>query len=288
MLGQIDSFEFLDPYVCATEKSAEIYDAVKLNSSFDEEYTKKLRKFCSTLCEYNPKDRFLQCLRLRIDSIEQEKSLFRESLVGALELDPLNAEIYQIGIEYYAKNKYLDEEKNLIQILNLLLQSMKSINGSGFNKQRILDKLKDFQAKDPVILNGLLAVEIIASPQNNVRPEQAIDVCTDIISANCARPWIYSVMLNCSFSTDKKSLHATVINCFAQRLDKCFSKRESFFNRYAFALLLNLNKNYSDALQISSLLARDYPKSEEAQLQYMINLNACGRLELARKQLKMH
>ena len=40
---------------------------------------------------------------------------------------------------------------------------MKSINGSGFNKQRILDKLKDFY-KDPIILNGLLAVEIIASP----------------------------------------------------------------------------------------------------------------------------
>ena len=117
MLGQIDSFEFLDPYECATEKSAEIYDAVKLNSSFDEEYTKKLRKFCSTLCEYNPTDRFLQCLRLRIDSIEQDKFHFRESLVGALELDPLNAEIYQIGIEYYAKNKYHVEEKNLIQIL---------------------------------------------------------------------------------------------------------------------------------------------------------------------------
>ena len=64
-----------------------------------------------------------------------------------------------------------------------------------------------------------------------------------------------------------------------------FFKKRKLFNRHAFALLLNLNKNYSDALQISSLLARDYPKSEEAQLQY-INLNACGRLELARKQLK--
>ena len=65
-----------------------------------------------------------------------------------------------------------------------------------------------------------------------------------------------------------------------------FFKRESFCNRHAFALLLNLNKNYSDALHISSLLARDYPKSEEAQLQYMIDLNACGRLALAQKQLK--
>ena len=117
-----------------------------------------------------------------------------------------------------------------------------------------------------------------------MRPEQAIDVCTDIISANCARPWIYSVMLNCSFSIDKKSLHATVINCFAQRLDKCFQKEKVLI--VCLALLLNSYKNYSDALQISSLLARDYPKSEEAQLQYMINLNACGRFELARKQLK--
>ena len=105
---------------------------------------------------------------------------------------------------------------------------MKSINGTGFNKQRILDKLENFQAEDPIILNGLLAVEIMASPQNTVSPEQAIDVCIDIISENCARPWIYPVMLNCSFSTDKKSLQSTVINCFAQGLDKCFSKRESF------------------------------------------------------------
>ena len=286
MRSQIDSFEFLDPYICATEKSAEIYNAVKLNTSFGEEYTKKLRKFCSTLCEYNPKDRFLQCLRLRIDSIEQEKSLFRESLVDALELDPLNLESYRIGIEYYAKNKCHAEEKNLIQILNLLLQSMKSINGTVFNKQRILDMLKDFYTEDPIILNGLLAVEFMACLQNNVSSEQVIDICCDIISANCARPWIYSVMLKCSFSAGKKSLQTTVVNCLAQRLDKCFSKRESFCNRHAFALLLNLNKNYSDALHISSLLARDYPKSEEAQLQYMIDLNACGRLALAQKQLK--
>ena len=39
-------------------------------------------------------------------------------------------------------------------------------------------------------------------------------------------------------------------------------------------------------MPFSAHLARDYPKSEEAQLQYIIMLSACGRLELAQKQLK--
>ena len=117
---------------------------------------------------------------------------------------------------------------------------MKSINGTVFNKQRILDMLKDFYTEDPIILNGLLAVEFMACLQNNVSSEQVIDICCDIISANCARPWIYSVML-CSFSTDKKSCNQLLLIVLHRDWVNVF--QENFL--IGMPLLCDLNKNYS-------------------------------------------
>lgn len=281
----IELIEYADPYICACQKSKEIYNLAIHDLDYSYVSIKKLKDFSSTLLEYNPNDMFLQCLRLKIDSIEQDKSTFRRSLVNALEVYPLSLEIFSIGIAFYAEHKYYDEVKNLVQIQNFFAQSFQEIVGTGINKRRLSDTLKTYESEDKILSNSLLGIEILASQRHNFNPVTSIQACIDIITANSACPFVYNLMLKSAISTNDKSLQRTVLNYFMSNSSNIFSRRVSCFNKLWFVSLLNITKQYHHGLKVSELLARTYPRNEVAQLCYLIMLNACKKYDMARNHL---